>query len=312
MGLLDDTRPPVGNLRAFKNLRNTEYVNKNQDTNMWAEMWKHRGGFPFKISAGSKTGVVFLTDVQPLFVHELAVNAVTGTKGHYPATDYVRSMTAVDVTADGDVKMLPGRDVCLLEEALGRKPRLMWVAKILDLTPYKRKDGTEVKMSVKSIYIPSTGNVIEQLSAVSEITGKDMQYAMFSVQRSNNDKAPRIGDSWTFRKHTSLADIMADLPDVSDQIARIDFARGFPILNDAQAISLLRQHKNVAAKFPKLSGALTYNADKMAQILNEKPVAKATDVIEETPKTALKVEAAKDALESLEDIPDGDEFDLEN
>jgi hypothetical protein len=312
MGLLDDNRPPVGNLRAFKNLRNTEYVNKNQDSNVWAEMWKHRGGFPFKIASGAKTGVVFLTDVQPLFVHELAFAAVSGPKGHYPGTDYVRSMTAVDVSADGEIKMMQGRDSCLIEEALGRKPRLMWVAKILDLTPFKRKDGTEVKMSVKSIYIPSSGNVIEQLTAVSEITGKDMQYAMFSVQRSNNDKAPRIGDSWTYRKHTSLADIMADLPDVADQLSRIDINKGFPILTDAQAIALLRQHKNVAAKFPKPSGALIYDAAKMAKILNEKPAIKPTDVIEEEPKAPLKIDAAKGSLESLEDIPDGDEFNLEN
>ena len=311
MGLFEEeNRPPAGNLRAFKNLRNSEYVNKNQDGSVWGEMWKHRGGFPFKIASGSKTTVVFLTDVQPMFVHELAFSSVSGPKGHYPGTDFVRSMTAT-VTSDGNVVMVPGRAACLIEEALGRKPRLLWVAKILDLTPYKRKDGTEVKMSVKLIYIPSNGNVIEQLTAVSEITGKDMQYAVFNVQRSNNDKAPRIGDSWTYRRHTSLADITVDMPDVQAQLAKIDLNRAFPMLTDDQAIALLRQHKNVAAKFPKPTGALGYDAAKMAKILNEKPTAKDTDIVEEKPTTPLNISAEANSLESLEDIPDGNEFNLD-
>ena len=311
MSLLDDnTRPPSGNLRAFKTLRNSEYVNRSGDSNVWSELWKYRGGYQFKIASGAKTSVAFLTDVYPIFVHELAFSVINGPKGHYPGTDYVRSMTAVEVTSDGQVKMLPGRDKCLLEDVLGRKPRLIWAAKVLDLTPYKRKDGTEVKMSVKPIYIPSSGNVIEQLSAVSEITGKDIQYALFSVQRSNNDKAPKIGDSWTYRKHTSLEEIRANMPDIQEQVTKIDFDKGFPVLTDEQAISLLKQHKNVAAKFPKLTGALVYDTAKMAKLLNEKSATKATDVIEE-PVSKPKIEAAEDSLESLENIPDGDFLDLD-
>lgn len=269
MGLADKVntgKSAVGNLGAFRTLKNTDLIKPQGSGNqLTASMWAARGGFPFKLPVNKSADIVFLTDVQWIPVHEVAIGERKGAKGKYPLTEMFHSTSILGIDASGTpVKSTRN---CLFEQGLGRNPKLILVAKIVDLTAYKLKDGTEVPWTVRTITIPSNSPVIAQLAAASEVTGKDMQYAMFTVSRSGNDKSPKIGDSWTYKTHLTVDDLREEkgLLEAAD---KIDFERGFPVLEDSDIVSILKTHRKLCDKYAAdgKNATMTYDEDGMDKL----------------------------------------------
>lgn len=296
----------VGGLSAFRILKNTEFVkNASGSKTTWTNIWKHRGGLTFWVNQGKKTGIIFLTDIKPIFVHEVAVGERTGDKGKYPLTDFARSMT-IDGFDPKTNKPLYIKDrVCLLEKALGRGPKVIWVAKIMDLTPFKTKTGEERKWSIKTLVIPSNSSVLEQLIAVSGIQNRNLQYAKFSVQRTMNEKSPRIGDSWTFQEYVKPEKLVS-LEGFNKASELVDIDQGYPAIDAEMAVEILGLHKHVCDKFTdKRNALLTYNEPVMETVLKgEEVVDDASPAVDEV----LSDVESPSGLESLEDIPTGNPF----
>ena len=267
MGLADkvnSNKTPVGNLKAFTVLKDTELVKQPGSNNqLISNMWKARGGLPFRLPNNKTTKIVFLTDVTWVPVFDVAIGEKKGPKGRYPVIESFRSTDVIEISADGE-QIRSGRK-CLFSKALGRGPKLVAVAKIVDLTPFKTKDGKEVPWAVRSIVIPSNSNVLQHLAATSEVSGKSVRYGLFSVARSGSEKSPKIGDSWTYVEHLSEADIAAEAG-MLNAANSIDFDAGYPVLDDGDILPILRTHRRISDKFSdgnQKNPILTYDEDGM-------------------------------------------------
>jgi len=306
--LIASSGSPVGRLAAFRLLKDPELVKNDSsaDNDLIAGMWKARGGLPFRLPTGKKTTVVLLSDIELFPVHEMAIGERKGTKGSYPQTEFFRSMSTLGVGDDGAT--VRSGNKCLLEQALGRGPKLIAVAKLLDTTPFKTREGKEVPWSVRSVVIPSNSSLLSVLAATSEAAKTSIQYMVFSVQRSMNEKSPKIGDSWTYTGKR-VPEIMSR-DGISAAEAAIDFSKGFPIPTAEQAMALIKKHVALCKRFAgeTKNAVLTYDERGTAQLMGvtSDPV----DALLNT-EPATKPAGLSLTLEDLQDIasaPDSDDL----
>lgn len=320
MGLADKVntnKTPVGNLKAFKVLKDTELVRQpNSGNQLISNMWKARGGLPFRLPNNKSTNIVFLTDITWIPVFDIAIGEKKGPKGRYPIIESFRSTDVIGISPDGD-PIKTGRK-CLFSKALGRGPKLIAVAKIVDLTPFKTKEGKEVPFSVRSIVIPSNSNVLQQLAATSEVSGKSPCYGHYTVARSGSDKAVKIGDSWTYVGHMAEAEIAAETAMLAAAEA-IDFDAGYPVLEDSDIVGLLKNHRRISDKFSdaqQKNPILTYDEDGMDAVCGATTKVASGQTTQSAPTAAkiglgLKVLSregtgtTKTGLEDLDDIVTG-------
>lgn len=300
----NSNKSAVGNLGAFRVLKNTDLVKSQGNGNqLISNMWKARGGLPFRLPNNKSANIIFLTDVHWVPVHDLAIGERKGPTGRYPIIESFHSTSILGIDSNGNP--IKSDRKCLFEKGLGRNPKLIVVAKVVDLTSFKTKDGVNVPWSVRTIAIPSSSPVLSQLAAASEITGKDMKYAMFNVARSGSDKSAKIGDSWTYKNHVTVDDLKSEggLLEAAD---RIDFEAGYPILQDSDILNLLKMHRRICDKFSDTKNAiLTYDEDAMNSLFGA-----TTHVAPEAPasKPTLglsSMKASKPSLDDLDDIPSG-------
>ncbi len=322
MGLSDETKPssPVGALSTFKVIKDSGLISSGDTHNkVLTDMWAARGGLPFRLPSGKSTKVIFLADFQLIPVHEIAIGERKGATGKYPQTDFIRSTSVLGLAADG-TSITTGKE-CLIEKALGRAPKIVAVTKLVDLTGFKTKKGVQVPWSVRTIIIPGSSPVLNTLSAASEVSGKDMQYAMFLVARSLNEKSPKIGDSWTYSKHMTATDIMSEAG-LQEAANKVDMDKGFPVISDESIKFLLKRHKILSDKYSSenKNAVFTYDERAMAEILGMpiKPTVTSgggifgsSGVAANAPSSGIQTTktSAFGGLEELDDIPDGNPFD---
>jgi hypothetical protein len=314
MGLADKVhtnKTAVGNLRAFTVLKDSELVKQpNTGNQLISNMWKARGGLPFRLPNNKTTTIVFLTDVTWIPVFDVAIGEKKGPKGRYPVIESFRSTDLIGISPDGE-QIRSGRK-CLFAKALGRGPKLVAVAKIVDLTPFKTKDGRDIPWAVRSIVIPSNSNVIQQLAATSEVSGKSVCYGAFSVSRSGSEKSVKIGDSWTYKEHFAATDIDEDMMIAANAI---DFDAGYPILEDSEVVNVLRTHRRISDKFndgsQQKNPILTYEEDGIVAVCGASttaaPAAPTTAApVNPAPKIGLGIKVLSDTkktgLEDLDEI----------
>ena len=298
-----ETKPLTGGLRQFKVLSSSDELDTGGTMDSpWSEAWSHRGGFPFRMNTGKTTELVFLTDVKPLIVHEVAFGEKAGPSGRFPLKEYVRSMTLTGVDEEGNF-VHNDTPKCLFEAALGRKPKFIYLAKILDMTEYTDKKNVTHKWTVRHVLIDNQ-TVISQLAAVGEVHGRDMQYARFKVSRSMQQKSPRVGDSWTLMGYLDPTEHLDGIPGMRAAEEKIDLDKGFPMFSEEAAKQILGQHRKVASAFPgDTSRLLRYSEAGMDEILGTTSVG---DVIKDGPSIA---ELEPDAVNpSNDDKPEPDPF----
>lgn len=94
-----------------------------------------------------------------------------------------------------------GPENCLICKA-GKEPYLVGYYAIFDLTKYKAKSGNPVECSFK--VLPAKSYSLEMF----QIKSKKIELigALFDVTRTNQQKAPRIGDIWDYVKQVDLLD----------------------------------------------------------------------------------------------------------
>lgn len=299
--LIASSGSPVGKLAAFRLLKDTDLVKSDSsDGDFIASMWKARGGIPFRLPVGKKTTIVFLSDIELFPVHEIAIGERKGTKGSYPQTEFIRSMSAIGVGENGET--IKSGSKCLLEHALGRGPKLIAVAKLLDTTPFKTKDNKEVPWSVRCVIIPSNSSLLSVLAATSEVAKTSIQYMVFAVQRSMNEKSPKIGDSWTYTGKRVPEIVSRE--GVSAAETSIDLNKGFPIPTEEQARVLIKKHVALCNRFSgeNKNAVLTYDERAVAQMFGTD---NAVDSILNSPAASAPAPApAKGLSLSLEDLAD--------
>lgn len=311
MGITDKittTESAVGNLSAFRVLKDSNLVKTGGGRSQAiSEMWKYRGGFPFRIMSGKKTNLMFLTDIEWKVVHEIAIKEKVGQTGKYPITDFICSTSIVGVNPDGS--LIKNDKQCIIEKALGREPKLIAVAKILNMTPWTTKDGVKIPWTVQTIIIPSNSPILQQLAAVTEVTKRDLKYSVFTVSRSEQEKSPKIGDSWTYKSHFTEDEVLSE-EGLSAALEKVDLDKGFPILSDEDIVVLLKNHKRLCDRFSDGKNILfMYSEHEMAEILGQLPAKPVVTKVEET-KSAIKQEILKtDGLEDLEDMQIGNILD---
>ena len=311
MNLLDEANSgtPVGGLAAFKVLKDTDLVKTDSsDGDALMSMWQARGGLPFRLPLGKKTNIVFLTDVSFLPVHELAVGERKGQSGKYPLTEVVRSTSILGITPSGET--IKSSRTCLLEKVLGRSPKLIAVAKVLDLTSFTTKAGVHVPWTVKTIIIPSNNAVLNTLMATSEANQKDIKNAIFIIQRSMKDKSPKIGDSWSYKKHATNKELL-EIDGLSEAAKQVDLDKGFPILEDSDILPMLKRHISLCQKYGAESknAVLTYDEHAAASVFGGEAPLKETEPAKES-STTTTANLLED-LEDLDDIPTGNPFEQE-
>lgn len=307
MSNLDDfssnAKPPAGGLRAFVVLKDSPYANNRSESGPWGETWKSRGPFSFSIPVGAKCNLLFLTDVIPMIGYAVATGEGKGRNGRYPKIDFVRATNVRGFDSDGNPALTT--EACPFRAALGREPKLVYVAKVFEDLGYDdKKNKTVVKDTVRHIMIERQ-EILNILCTHSQIDNKTAEFRLFKIVRSPNEKSSRLGDSWIFVKSLTADAISKQIPDAFERAAKIDLEKGFPIYTMAEAVNILKLHKKTADSFPSESKQdLTYDPAGMDAVLNGTPIVGGRL---DSPKTGLTTSAALSSAGSLESLLDADE-----
>lgn len=92
---------------------------------------------------------------------------------------------------------------------------------VIDLTPYKNKEGAEIPFSRKPMFVKEqTARKLFQpmLLCAQEDYGQDFPGLLVRATRSDDDKAPRVGDSFSILKAVKLSEYDDPKPFSEDEI----------------------------------------------------------------------------------------------
>lgn len=293
---------PVGGLRSFAVLQNSQYAPNQNSGGPWTETWKHRGPFPFAIKAGTSCNLVFLTDVIPMIGHTVVVGENKGDQGFFPKTDFVRA-TNIQGFGDDGTPVVSDKP-CPFRIALGRDPRLVYVAKIFDDIAYEdKKTKTTVTRTVRYIMIDRQ-EVLNVLCTLSQADGKSAQYRRFKITRTADKKSSRLGNTWVGLNILTPAQIEKACPGAFEKADKIDLEKGFPIYTLEEAQSILKLHKKIVDAHPQANrNDMTYDAAGMDSVLRGQLVASSSAA----PSAGFSSASLNpDSLENLDDATDAD------
>ena len=237
---------PVGGLAAYRAFASRkELQNEGNSDSIWGELWKTRGNFAFRIPQNSETSVIFLTDAQVFPAYELMTGWANNR--NFPNKDFVRA-PGWTISPKGDVS---SPENCPIQTVTGLQPRIVAVGTILDMQKFTLKKGeragTEVKYSVRPIVI-KTDSVIDTLIATSDSADRDLQYAVFRVKRSNDQRSPSVGDSWFPKGYIDPEELDTKVPDWRELLAKTNVIQGYRDLNESEIKNVLNHHCRIAKK----------------------------------------------------------------
>jgi hypothetical protein len=182
---------------------------------------KNPKNYRFFMKKGTETSVVFIDDL--LFV----VNEHRFKKdGHYNNFETC-------------VKDVEGE--CLICDADNR-PYIAWVTTVIDLTPYTKKDGTEVTVSKKLMVVKQGGaeKLLRRQKKMGTLKGKK-----FTLSRSSDPKGEATGTDIEFDKDVDLDQLKQFAPEGIDQdewITPFDYKELFK----PKSIKELRQEMGIS------------------------------------------------------------------
>jgi hypothetical protein len=298
-----NAKPPAGGLRAFVVLKDTPYANSRNESGPWGETWKSRGPYSFSIPVGKTCNLLFLTDVLPMIGYAVATGEGKGKNGRYPKLDFVRATNVRGFDSDGNPQFM--NEACPFRAALGREPKLVYVAKVFEDLGYEdKKNKTTVKDTVRHILIERQ-EILNVLCTHSQIDNKTAEFRLFKVVRSPTEKSSRLGDSWIFVKSLTADIISKQIPDAFERAAKIDLEKGFPIYSMSEAVNILKLHKKTSDSFPSESRQdLAYDPAGMDAVLNGTPIVGGRL---DTAAFGRQPEATQSSVGSLESLLDADE-----
>jgi hypothetical protein len=273
--LSNKSKGAVGALALYGSIQKSSGLASRNETGPWSSAWESRGSaFPFMCAPGSHQDIVFLEDLQPMVVHKLATSWASGPKGSWARHDYARSLKYTGgINSSGELEETGVEDI--FADALGRAPQFVYVARILNMTPYVYKQsGETIPWRVQPLILDHIGT-IEHLRALSDAQGRDMKGARIKISRSTNKQSARIGDSWIpngYIEDDELAKAVADgeLAGLPDKLAEINLIEGYPTYTVDEAKSILRLHRKLVDKHGTGSGGwFNYDASGMAAAIGE-------------------------------------------
>jgi hypothetical protein len=297
------SKPPTGGLRAFVVLKDSPYANSRSESGPWGETWKHRGPYAFSIPSGRTCNLLFLTDVIPMIGYSVVTGDGKGENGWYPKIDFVRATNIRGFDSDGNPQFT--NELCPFRAALGREPKLIYVAKIFEDLGYEnKKEKTTVKDTVRHILIERQ-EILNVLCTHSQIDNLTAEFRLFKVTRSPNKKSARLGDSWVFVKSLSREIIMKQIPDAFERASKIDLEKGFPLYTMAEAVSILKLHKTIVDKHPGENRSdMSYDPAGMDAVLNGTPLVGSPLEVGKLGLSAMTAKPSGGSLESLLDADD--------
>lgn len=122
------------------------------------------------------------------------------------------------------VKGVPGYDEC---PGCNGGDRRYWVGMhtCLDLTPFKKRDGTVVQW--KRQVLPAKAIQLEMFKRQKEKRGT-LRFARYEAMRSESKQSARIGDSWDFERHVTKEELLSSLPGITEaDLQPFDYAELF-------------------------------------------------------------------------------------
>jgi len=288
----DDDTQAQGGLSILNRLRGqVDSGGSQQRSGGWGDIWAARGGFNFSLKKGEEAKIVFLDDIQ-IFVATPIITGWVNANGYsFAKTEYLRSSAYDDL---GE----PTGEIDLVSQVTGMRPTLIGVAPILDLRPFTRKDGTEVKYSVRPLLI-KTDSVLNQLQTIAKHSNRTLENALMSVSRSATDsKAPGAGDTWFLKQYMEDAELVKQIPDLAEIRTQCNVTVGYPRPDVALAKDLLGLHANVVRKNQDKKDAIAIQRFDEAAWAEVSGVAAPTGA----PVAQDVAAAAADQFEGLEDL----------
>lgn len=262
--MLNNNQQAVGGLAAFFTAKTDTRLAESNGSGPWADVWAARPGFEYSLKPGTSGILMFLTDIKLVPMHKIVTHWVDA-RG-FPGTDWLPS-TALELK---DGALQPNGSPDIFGDVLGKQPKLVGIAAVLDLNPYTTKDGTKVNWTVRYIIIDNDA-VMTALSQVSGMKQRPLKDAYFQVTRTSNPKSSRIGDVWQFNDFTTLDKVRANegYGDVTDDVyTKIDLDTAFPMVDAETAVRIVSGHARVVDKHENISASHGYNKALLAQAKN--------------------------------------------
>jgi len=271
----------VGALSRLSRMRELMPQSSANDQDIWRSLWDNRGGFSFWMTAGSTAKIVILRDPHIVMCNQL----LTGwPKGGYPKIDYVRS-----VAYDSELAPTGERDI--IAEVTGQSPVPLAIMPIVDLRPYKPKEGAEVKYSFKFAVIKKM-TVIQQLTAISAHHKRPLDFAKISISRGHEKTSSNVGDVWTGGTFVTPETLDSSVPEWRDAMQKMDFDKAYPVPDHKMAMSLLKHHVSVCERNADQDSHWVRYNEELWQELSGSPTKSSA------PKTKTATDSLLDDLDS--------------
>jgi len=229
------------------------------------------GVVTFGLKPGMSRTVVVLAEPTPVLAHRVAVEHVKGPKGSFLAYNHMRCLRHMFDKSGAKIDTGAACAGCI---ALGEEPRIQLLFPVDDLQdPYTPRTGrngappVRVEHPVRIVQVTSPASINQLIDQIQTDTAKgSLAWCVLKASRSQNEKAPRIGDSLTVIKRINGEDYkkQAYWVDVNNALKERDVSKIFA-LTESQMITALRMHRTLVDRHDPRGG---YDVDGMEAVLN--------------------------------------------
>lgn len=245
---IDINSPPKNLNSAYRRAKSgaSEQTRRSPRSEFLDRIWKARGNdFSFKLKAGEKTRVLFLSEIVVTLAH-----AVIYKVDKFANREYVQCNAHV-IPDDGPGWQKTGKP-CAFCTALG-DPRMVGSIALGTFDKFERKDGSKSEAQARTL-IATQDKTINALvdMAYSDQADGSLKHLVVSVARGSDKSSCRVGETFIIQKNLrGKVGQLKGVKELKEGLKSIKLENAFGPISNEEMVAALRVHKKHCDENPE-------------------------------------------------------------
>lgn len=276
-----------------------ESQRRNPTSGVWSDR-RRSAGYPFFLAKNKSVHAVVLSAPKIVIGHKFTIGWNTVGGKSFPDTWY-GPCSKWKLPDDPSVSGFEGTNQpCPACKVLG-EPRTVLVLGLAVNEKYTHKQtGKTTNWQVKPLIVDYAGTINQMHDLAATQPDGDLRFKVLKISRSNNDRSPRIGDSFTVTKAVDPASVRGNA-EITNAWKNLKFDHAWRLMTVDEMKQALTLHKQLCDRHMEGQG---YDPKALIAVLRG-DLAEDSDIASSIDDLGDSVPSGDTSLDGLADLPEG-------